>query len=115
MGNCAGIDWAADEHDVLVEDSVRELLLAETFAHDEDGGSALCAALVCFQVEVVAIERPEGLLLDRLLGRGCRCWRCTLIRSRPRASASAPRAANRIGLTGLCCVSWRLPTPLPDP
>ena len=72
MGNCAGIDWAADEHDVLVEDAAGELLLAETFAHDEDGVSALCGALVCFEVEVVAIERPDGLLVDRLLGAGLR-------------------------------------------
>jgi len=70
MGNCAGIDWAADEHDVLVEDAAGDQLLAETFAHDEDGVSALCAALRCFEVEVVAIERPDGLLIDRLLEAG---------------------------------------------
>ena len=34
--------------------------------------SALCAALVCFDVEVVAIERPDGLLVDRLLEAGVR-------------------------------------------
>jgi hypothetical protein len=34
--------------------------------------SALCAALGCFEVEVVAIERPEGLLVDRLLEAGVR-------------------------------------------
>ncbi len=46
MGNCAGIDWASEKHDVLIEDPAGEELLAETFAHDEDGVSALCAALV---------------------------------------------------------------------
>jgi transposase len=30
----------------------------------------LCDALVCFEVEVVAIERPDGLLVDRLLDAG---------------------------------------------
>ena len=72
MGNCAGIDWASEKHDVLIEDPVGEELLAATFAHDEDGVSALCAALVCFDVELVAIERPDGLLVDRLLEAGVR-------------------------------------------
>jgi transposase len=72
MGNCAGIDWASEKHDVLIEDPAGEELLASTFAHDEDGISALCAALACFEVEVVAIERPDGLLVDRLLDAGVR-------------------------------------------
>ena len=72
MGNCAGIDWASEKHDVLIEDPAGEELLAATFGHDEDGISALCAALVCFDVEVVAIERPDGLLVDRLLEAGVR-------------------------------------------
>jgi Transposase len=50
MGNCAGIDWASEKHDVLIEDPAGEELLAATFAHDEDGVSALCAARVCFAV-----------------------------------------------------------------
>ena len=37
MGNCAGIDWASEKHDVLIEDPAGEELLAATFAHDEDG------------------------------------------------------------------------------
>jgi len=72
MGNCAGIDWASEKHDVLIEDPVGEQLLATTFSHDEDGISALCAALACFDVELVAIERPDGLLVDRLLDAGVR-------------------------------------------
>ena len=72
MGNCAGIDWASEKHDVLIEDAAGEALLAATFAHDEDGVSALCAALARFDVEVVAIERPDGLLVDRLLDAGIR-------------------------------------------
>jgi transposase len=70
MGNCAGIDWATEKHDVLIEDSDGSELLGATFAHDEDGISALCAALACFEVEVVAIERSDGLLVDRLLDAG---------------------------------------------
>jgi transposase len=72
MGNCAGIDWASERHDVLIENPAGEELVAATFAHDEDGVSALCAALACFEVELVAIERPDGLLVDRLLEAGVR-------------------------------------------
>ena len=42
MGNYAGVDWAADKHDVLVADEAGEELLAATFAHDEPGLRALC-------------------------------------------------------------------------
>ncbi len=72
MGNCAGIDWASEKHDVLIEDPAGGELLATTFAHDEDGVSALCSALVCFEVEIVAIERPDGVLVERLLESGVR-------------------------------------------
>ena len=72
MGNCAGIDWASEKHDVLIEDPAGRELLAATFRHDEDGVSALCGALACFDVELVAIERPDGLLVDRLLEAGVR-------------------------------------------
>ena len=37
MGNCAGIDWASEKHDLLIEDPAGEELLAATFSHDEDG------------------------------------------------------------------------------
>jgi transposase len=72
MGNCAGIDWASEKHDVLIADDAGERLLAETFVHDEQGVGALCDALVCFEVEVVAIERGDGVLVERLLEAGVR-------------------------------------------
>src|ERR1700748_3028978 len=56
----AGIDWAADKHDVL----------AGTYAHDENGLSALCRVLVRMEVVLVAVERPDGLLVERLLDAG---------------------------------------------
>ncbi len=72
MGNCAGIDWASEKHDLLIEDPAGEKLLAATFAHDEAGIRGLCATLERHQVEVVAIERPDGLLVDRILEAGVR-------------------------------------------
>jgi transposase len=72
MGNYAGVDWAADKHDVLVADEAGERLLAATFAHDEKGLRALCRQLVRLKVALVAIERPDGLLVERLLDAGLR-------------------------------------------
>ena len=72
MGNYAGVDWASDKHDVLVANEAGEKLLAATFAHDEKGVRALCRTLVRMEVALVAIERPDGLLVDRLLDAGLR-------------------------------------------
>jgi hypothetical protein len=72
MGNCAGVDWASEKHDLLIEDAAGEELLAAVFAHSETGIAAMCAALVRHEVALVAIERPDGLLVDRILDAGIR-------------------------------------------
>ena len=72
MGNYAGVDWASEKHDVLVADAAGEELLAATFAHDEQGLRSLCRQLLRLKVELVAIERPDGLLVERLLDAGLR-------------------------------------------
>jgi transposase len=72
MGNYAGVDWAADKHDVLVSDGAGEELLSAAFAHDEHGLRVLCRTLVRLKVQLVAIERPDGLLVERMLDAGLR-------------------------------------------
>jgi transposase len=72
MGNYAGVDWAVEKHDVRVSDAVGDELFAATFAHDETGLRSLCRALLRFEVQLVAIERPDGLLVERLLDAGLR-------------------------------------------
>lgn len=72
MGSYAGIDWASEKHDVLIADEHGGQLLAETFMPDEQGIAALCDALICFGVDVVAIERGDGVLVERLLEAGVR-------------------------------------------
>ena len=72
MSNYAGVDWAADKHEVRVCDEAGEELLAATFAHDEKGLRALCRTLLGLKVVLVAIERPDGLLVERLLDAGLR-------------------------------------------
>jgi len=70
--NYAGVDWASEKHDVIVQNETGEELLAASFAHDEDGVRSLCRTLVRLNVGLVAIERPDGLLVERLLDAGLR-------------------------------------------
>ena len=72
MRSYAGVDWASEKHDVLIEDETGEELFAGSFAHDEAGLRLMCRALVRANVELVAIERPDGLLVERLLDAGLR-------------------------------------------
>jgi transposase len=83
-GGCAGVDWAKDTHDVVVEDGAGEELWAATVAHDEAGLIRLCKALVTLGVERVAVERPDGLLIERLLDAGL-----TVIAMHPNQVAAA--------------------------
>jgi transposase len=70
--NYAGVDWASEKHDVLIADETGEELLSASFAHNEAGLRSLCRALVRHRVQLVAIERPDGLLVERLLDAGLR-------------------------------------------
>jgi transposase len=66
------IDWATEKHDALIAERDGEQVLEATFAHDENGLTALCRTLVRLDVALVAIERPDGLLVERLLEAGLR-------------------------------------------
>ena len=70
MGAYAGVDWAAEEHSLLIEDERGMVLLEDSFAHTEQGVSDLCRLLVRRRVERIALERPDGLLVERLLDAG---------------------------------------------
>ncbi len=71
MPAISGIDWAQEFHDVRVADLDSGVLLAEQrFAHDEAGITDLVDLLICHHVARVAIERPDGLLVGRLLAAG---------------------------------------------
>jgi transposase len=65
----AGIDWAAEAHEVCISEEGR---VAERFStvHDEVGIAALAARLGRADVARVAIERPDGILVERLLETG---------------------------------------------
>jgi transposase len=70
MGAVAGLDWAAEKHDVLIASELGEVLAERVIDHTEQGVRELVELLLEQQVERVAIERPEGLLVGRLLAAG---------------------------------------------
>jgi transposase len=63
----AGIDWASEEHALCVVDGEGTTLEGEMFAHDEAGVRELVSRMRALGVARVAIERPDGVLVDRLL------------------------------------------------
>jgi transposase len=94
--SAAGIDWAKDEHALcVVEAKGLKILLEGRFAHDEGGIEKLCRSLVELGVERVAIERPEGILVERVLDAGITVLAIhpnQLKASRPRFRASGARS-----------------------
>jgi transposase len=67
----AGIDWAREAHEVCVSEEGK---VVERFSasHDERGIAGLARRLVRLGVARVAIERPDGILVERLLAAGLR-------------------------------------------
>ena len=70
MGAVAGLDWAAEKHDVLIADERGALLDARVVEHTEQGVRELVCLLADHRVQRVALERPDGLLVARLLAAG---------------------------------------------
>lgn len=69
MAPTAGIDWAGEAHEVCISEEGR---VNERFSatHDEAGIAELTRRLTRARVARVAIERPDGILVERLLGAG---------------------------------------------
>lgn len=68
-----GIDWASRAHELCVVDEQGAIVTRFGFAHSERGISEMLARLAKLAEPAalpVAIERPDGLLVDRLLEAG---------------------------------------------
>jgi hypothetical protein len=94
-GRCAGVDWASEEHAVCVVDEHGRILEGRRYRHDEPGIRAFCARLVRLEVALVALERPDGLLIERLLDAGLAVIAVhpnQVKAMRPRYSGPDPRA-----------------------
>jgi transposase len=83
----AGVDWASEEHAACVVDEHGRIVEGRRYTHNEPGIRALCARLLRLQVKLVALERPDGLLIERLLDAGL-----TVVAVHPnQVKASRPR------------------------
>lgn len=64
----AGIDWGGTFHQLCLLDAAGKVLLQKRFDHTVEGLNRLCATLDDQPGQVrIAIERAEGLLVERLL------------------------------------------------
>lgn len=66
----AGVDWASEEHAACVTDEPGRIVEGRRYRHDEQRIRALCSRLLRLGVKLVALERPDGLLIERLLDAG---------------------------------------------
>jgi transposase len=66
----AGVDGASEEHAVCVVDERGRIVEGRRYSHNELGIRALCARLLRLRVALIALERPDGLLIERLLDAG---------------------------------------------
>lgn len=66
----AGLDLASEEHRLVVADGDGRRLEERRVVHSEDGIAALVRDLRERRVARVAIEQPNGLVVDRLLDAG---------------------------------------------
>lgn len=94
-GRFAGVDWASQEHAVCVVDGDGRIAEGGRYRHDERGLRALCDGLVELGVLLVCVERPDGLLIERLLDAGLHVIAVhpnQVAASRPRFTASATKS-----------------------
>ncbi|MEA2684951.1 MAG: hypothetical protein QOE93_146, partial [Actinomycetota bacterium] len=66
----AGVDWATDAHAVCVVDGEGQVVVEFEVPHSADGLSDLCRRVQRGGARRVAIERPDGPVVDALLAAG---------------------------------------------
>jgi len=69
-GAFGGVDWATDTHAVCVVDSGGQVIVEFDAAHTGDGLAELCWRIERAGARRVAIERPDGPVVDALLDAG---------------------------------------------
>jgi transposase len=66
----AGVDWASATHAICVVDAEGTIVERFEVAHSARGLGELCRRLVRARVDRVAIARPDGPVVDALMGAG---------------------------------------------
>lgn len=84
MSMFAGIDWGGKRHQFAVVDDAGREVFNEGFDHDVVGLADLLDAAAGFDLAGIAIERSEGLLVERLQAAGHQIYGVS-----PRVSARA--------------------------
>ncbi len=97
----AGIDWAARLHVVCVVDAAGAIRARFQVPHTGKGVAGLCRRLAKLGVAAVAIERPDGPLVEVLLDQGLQVVVVTprqvkALRSRYRASGAKSDPADAL-------------------
>lgn len=69
-GAFGGVDWAIDAHAVCVVNARGEVIVEFDVAHTADGLAELCRRVEQAGAHRVAIERPDGPVVDALLDAG---------------------------------------------
>jgi transposase len=69
-GLTAGIDWARDDHAVAIVDARGKQIVRQTVEHSDAGLRSLLEIFTKHGVGEVAIERPDGPVIDTLLAGG---------------------------------------------
>ena len=70
LEHTAGIDLASEEHRLCVVDGAGRQLEQRRIAHSEQGLAALVATLHELRIARVAVEQPNGVVVERLLEAG---------------------------------------------
>ncbi len=71
MAGCfARVEWTGEEQPCCVVDEDGRMVEGRLYRHDGRGITALCHRLVDLDIQLVAIERPDGHLIARLLDAG---------------------------------------------
>ena len=69
-GLTAGVDWACEDHAVAVVDDCGREIARRTVVHSAEGLRDLLGLLGRYGVQEVAIERPDGPVVEALLEAG---------------------------------------------
>ena len=119
-----GIDWARDDHAVSILDRHGRQVHRSSVEHSAAGLRELVAVLARTGVSEVAIERPDGPVVNALLDAGITVVVISPNQLKTCVAATVRRATKMTGLTPLCwpircapigpgCVRW-CPTALPQ-
>ena len=67
----AGLDWAADHHDVVIVDATGTVVVEFRFAHSAEGWEEYRKKTAAYPVLGVALETCSGAAVEELLRSPC--------------------------------------------